>query len=130
MYHESNPGIPPVVTYGEDNPWDGMTETLLADYLHAHQEAIAAIKSQVKDPLQRVEALSKLSVAMDRTLRALGRGNLETSPLVVARILLDRQSEFIKQRFPNHIAAFLEILEPFGHELLADDSWQTGTAKR
>lgn len=130
MFHKSNSLTLPGTTHGEDHPWDCMAETLLADYLHAHQEAIAAIKSQVSDPLQRVEALSKLSLAMDRTFRALDRGNPEIPPLVIARTLLDRQSEFIKQRFPNHLAAFLEILEPFGHELLADDSWQTGAAKK
>lgn len=115
----------------EGYQWDCVAEALLADYLQSHQEAVTAIKAQVTDPLQRVEALSKLSTAMDRTFRALDRGTTtpELPPLVVARTVLARQSEFIKQRFPRHLPAFLEILEPFGQELLADASWQTGTTR-
>ena len=110
--------------------WERMSETLLADYLQSHQEALIAIKSQVTEPLQRVEALSKLSTAMDRTFRALDRGTPEHPPLTIARMVLERQSEFIKNSFPNHLPAFLEILKPFEQALLADSSWQTGTFKK
>ena len=106
------------------NRWESLAETLLTEYLEAHQEAMVAIQTQVTDPLQRVEALSKLSLALDRTFRALDRGGTETAPLLVARIVLDRQAEFIKQRFPGHLSAFLEILEPFGQALLADGTFQ------
>ncbi len=103
--------------------WEVLAETLLTAYLQSHQEAMEAIQGQVTDPLQRVEALSKLSLALDRTFRALDRGGAEVSPLLVARTVLDRQAEFIKLRFPNHLSAFLEILEPFGQALLADGSF-------
>ncbi len=104
--------------------WDLLAETLLTDYLQAHQEAMVAIKSDVSDPLQRVEALSKLSLALDRTFRALDRGGAEHSPLLIARLVLERQAEFIKQRFPSHLPAFLDILEPFGQMLLNDGTFQ------
>ena len=54
--------------------WDSLAESLLHEYLQAHQEAMGAVLSQVSEPLQRVEALSKLSLALDRTFRALDRG--------------------------------------------------------
>ncbi|MBF0162593.1 MAG: hemerythrin family protein [Magnetococcales bacterium] len=60
--------------------WEPLAERLWNDYLQAHQEAVAEILSQVGDPLQRVEALSKLSLALDRTFRALDRGG-GNSPL-------------------------------------------------
>ena len=107
-----------------DNRWEQFAETLLTEYLQSHQEAMQAIQSQVTDPLQRVEALSKLSMALDRTFRALDRGGTNASPLLIARIVLERQAEFIKQRFPGHLPAFLEILEPFGQALLTDGSFQ------
>lgn len=107
-----------------ENRWERLAETLLIEYLQAHQEAMLAIQSQITDPLQRVEALSKLSMALDRTFRALDRGGAAASPLLVARIVLERQAEFIKQRFPGHLPAFLEILEPFGQSLLTDASFQ------
>ncbi|MEO5364031.1 MAG: DUF1804 family protein [Magnetococcus sp. DMHC-8] len=106
------------------NRWDQLAESLLTEYLQAHQEAMAAIQQAVTDPLQRVEALSKLSLALDRTFRALDRSEPAASPLLIARLVLERQAEFIKQRFPDHLAAFLEILEPFGQALLADAALQ------
>ena len=107
-------------TMQNQNRWEVLAETLLTEYLQSHQEAMVAIKAEVTDPLQRVEALSKLSLALDRTFRALDRGGAEASPLLIARLVLERQAEFIKQRFPGHLPAFLEILEPFGQALLAD----------
>lgn len=110
--------------------WQPLSETLLVDYLHAHQEAITTIKGEVSDPLQRVEALSKLAMAMDRTFRALDRGSPEQDPLTMARLILERQSEFVREKFPDHLPLFLEILEPFGNSLLVDDSWQSGPFAR
>ncbi|MEO5340636.1 MAG: DUF1804 family protein [Magnetococcus sp. MYC-9] len=107
------------------NHWEKLAENLLHAYLQAHQEAMLAIQAQVTDPLQRVEALSKLSLALDRTFRALDRGDTTPSPLWVARMVLERQAEFIKQRFPNHLSAFLEILEPFGQTLLHEEGLQS-----
>lgn len=107
------------------NRWDQLAQTLLTEYLQSHQEAMVAIKAEVTDPLQRVEALSKLSLALDRTFRALDRGETSLSPLLIARLVLERQAEFIKLRFPNHLPAFLEILEPFGQILLADGAFQS-----
>lgn len=128
--NSTSPAIPSAMIHLEGSLWEQMAKTLLDDYLQSHQEAVTAIKTQVSDPLQRVEALSKLSLAMDRTFRALERGNVGPTPLTIAQMVLERQSEFIKQRFSNHLPAFLEILEPFGQALLADPSWQTEPSKR
>ncbi|MBF0402286.1 MAG: DUF1804 family protein [Magnetococcales bacterium] len=109
---------------GRNRGWDQLAEALWGEYLQSHQEAMLAIKEEVTDPLQRVEALSKLSLALDRTFRALDRGGTGCSPLLIARLVLERQAEFIKLRFPAHLPAFLEILEPFGQLLLADGAFQ------
>ena len=126
----ASPNIELPSIHTDDCRWNSMATTLLADYLQSHQEAVTAIKTQVTDPLQCVEALSKLSLAMDRTFRALVRGTPEHSPLTIARMVLERQSEFIKERFPNHLPVFLEILEPFGQALLTDVFWQTEPSKK
>lgn len=114
----------------DSKQWAHLAEELLADYMASHQEAVATIKDEVTDPRQRAEALSKLSLAMDRTFRALDRGTPEHTPLAIAQMVLERQSDFIKQNFPDHLPAFLEILKPFGQALLTDPSWQRGPFER
>ncbi len=96
---------------------DSLSEALLEDYLESHKEAVEAIKTQITDPFQRVDALCKLSQALDRTFRSLDKTNPEHAPLRVAQTVLQHQADFIKHRFPNHLPAFLEILEPFGREI-------------
>ncbi|MBF0628902.1 MAG: DUF1804 family protein [Magnetococcales bacterium] len=93
---------------------------LLEDYLGLHQEAMAAIKNGVVEPLERVDALSRLSQSLDRTLRALGKASPELSRLAVARWVLERQAEFVRIHHPDHLAIFVEILEPFGEELVRE----------
>ncbi|MBF0125699.1 MAG: DUF1804 family protein [Magnetococcales bacterium] len=125
---------------GSNRDWDGQQEPLgdsvnwlaessreslvgdlLEDYLALHRDAVEAVKrEEVMTPLQRVDALSRLSQALDRTLRALGKASPDLSRLAVARWVLGRQAEFVKTRFPDHLSLFVEILEPFSEELLRE----------
>ncbi|MBF0096161.1 MAG: DUF1804 family protein [Magnetococcales bacterium] len=100
--------------------WQQAANTLWQEYLQAHRLAMHALLQEVSDPLQRVETLAKLSLALDRTFRALDQGNSALPPLQVARQLLERQAAFIQEHYPRHLPAFLEILEPFGLSLLHD----------
>lgn len=93
---------------------------LLEEYLVMHKDAVEAIKKQVDTPLQRVDALSRLSQALDRTLRALGKASPEMSRLAMASWVLERQAEFVKNRFEHYLPVFVEVLEPFGAELVRE----------
>ncbi|NGZ06361.1 MAG: DUF1804 family protein [Magnetococcales bacterium] len=95
---------------------------LLDLYLKLHREAVEAVAGSDLAPLARVDALSRLSQALDRTLRALSKASPELSRLAVAKWVLERQAAFIKTRFPCHLEAFVEILEPFGAELVRETS--------
>ncbi|WP_130470049.1 DUF1804 family protein [Candidatus Magnetaquicoccus inordinatus] len=97
--------------------WQQVANELWKEYLQAHRQAMTSLLQEGGDPLQRVESLAKLSLALDRTYRALEQGNDAISPLQIARQLLERQAVFIQDHFPRHLPAFLEILEPFGQSL-------------
>ncbi len=99
---------------------ESLVDGLLEDYLQLHQDAVEAVKQQVDTPLQRVDALSRLSQALDRTLRALDKASPELSRLHIANWVLERQAEFVKTRFPHYLAVFVEVLEPFGAELVRE----------
>ncbi|MBF0192873.1 MAG: DUF1804 family protein [Magnetococcales bacterium] len=102
------------------NRRERLVSALLEDYLGLHKEAMAAVKGGEVTPLERVEALSRLSQALDRTLRALGKASPELSRLAVARWVLERQAEFVRLRYPEHLGVLVEILEPFGAELVRE----------
>ena len=108
------PSVPVISPAGKR---ETLALALLEDYLQVHQEAVAAIKADVSDPMARVDALSRLSQALDRTLRSLDKASPVTSRLEVAKRVLERQAAFVNDRFPDHLPAFLEVLEPFGQEL-------------
>ncbi|MBF0184291.1 MAG: DUF1804 family protein [Magnetococcales bacterium] len=116
-------------TIHPSDSWQHLAQTLWQEYLQAHRQAMTALLQEVVDPLQRVETLAKLSLALDRTFRALEQGQPAISPLSIARQVLERQAEFIQRRYPSHLTAFLEILEPFGQALLQDNLFTDGTAQ-
>lgn len=100
------------------NRRERMVSAMLEEYLELHKEAVAAVKNGEVKPLERVDALSKLSQALDRTLRALGKASPELSRLAIAKWVLERQAEFVRLRHPDYLEMFVEILEPFGEELV------------
>ncbi|GAB0055726.1 hypothetical protein SIID45300_00021 [Candidatus Magnetaquicoccaceae bacterium FCR-1] len=100
------------------NRRERMVSAMLEEYLELHKEAVAAVKNGEVKPLDRVDALSKLSQALDRTLRALGKASPELSRLAIAKWVLERQAEFVRNHHPDWLEMFVEILEPFGEELV------------
>lgn len=65
----------------------------------------------------KVNMLSSLADAFNKTISASKRVLPETSELATAMDVLQRLAEFVRTRFPKHAAAFQELLEPFGEEL-------------
>lgn len=100
---------------------EALVAELLEDTLRLHVEAVASLASSEADPLMRVELLAKLSQALDRTLRALGKASPELSRLAVAKEVLERMALFVQEHFPRHLTVFVEILEPFAAALVAEE---------
>lgn len=95
-----------------------LTAEILEDFVHLFEATIEEIKS-AKDmsPMKKAEAISRLSDAYQKTVKAAGASNPELSRLAIAMDVLQKQAEFIRRRHPHLQSAFLEILEPFGKEL-------------
>jgi len=68
-------------------------------------------------PLKKAEAISRLSDAFQKTVKAAGASNPDLSRLAIAMDVLQRQAKFIQQHYPEQKEAFLAMLEPFGREL-------------
>jgi hypothetical protein len=95
-----------------------LLDKLLSEFLVLHKEAMESVKTEITDPIKRVEALTRLSQALDRTLNALLKATPKTPELTIAKDVLNHQVAFVQANFPQQAPALLTILEPFGAELI------------
>ncbi|WP_374348608.1 DUF1804 family protein [Chitinimonas sp.] len=68
-------------------------------------------------PEVKVQMLTSLADAYNKLLAASRRLMPETSQLATAMDVLQKFGQFIRDKYPKHLAAFAEVLEPFGDEL-------------
>lgn len=68
-------------------------------------------------PGAKVQMLSSLADAFNKTVSASKRILPETSELATAMEVVQKLATFVRQRYPQHASAFAELLSPFGDEL-------------
>ncbi len=92
-----------------------LTEAVIEDFVLLFQSTITALKtSENGNPIQRAEALSRLSDAYAKTMKAAGATNPELAKLSIALDTIKMLGDFTRDHYPQHAQALLEILEPFG----------------
>lgn len=94
-----------------------ITAQLLEDFALLFQATIEEIKSGDYDGLKKAEALSRLSDAYTKTMKAAAGGDPRIARLAVALEVLDELAKFIRESFPDELERFVRILEPFGERL-------------
>jgi transposase len=95
-----------------------LSQQILTEMLVQFNSVLELIKSDDKMPaVQRVELLSSLMDNIHKSMSAMRRFLPETNALAIGMTVLRGLAEFVQNRFPQHGAAFVEILEPFGDEL-------------
>ena len=94
-------------------------QAVLEDYLVQHQATLEGLRDPdaTITPLQRAEVLSRLSDSFHKALAAHAKLQPELSRLAVAMDVMKLLAGFIREHYPQHVAVFLEIIEPFGEEL-------------
>ncbi len=95
-----------------------LSQQILTEMLVQFNAVLEMVKTDEDMPAQtRVDLLSSLMDNIHKSLAALRRFMPEVNGLAVGLRILRGLAEFIEERFPQHGAAFVEILEPFGDEL-------------
>lgn len=90
----------------------------LAVAIQQTQATIEAIQANTEmSPQDKVKALASLSDSLNKLMAAFARKMPETDKLAVATDVAKRMAEFVRANYPQHAAAFAEILGPFGDEL-------------
>ncbi len=97
---------------------EAVARQMLADYVVQHKTLMDTISTDDKLPAAaKVGMLSSLADSFNKTVAASKRVLPETSELATALSVLDKLGLFIRDHYPQHGPAFLEVLEPFGAEV-------------
>lgn len=105
---------------GLDELGRGMITALLLQFQTTMEQLQSGnLDGNTITPEVRVKMLVSLTDALNKTVASSKRLLPETNQLVVALEVIQLLTQFISERFPQHLAAFADILEPFGHELEA-----------
>ncbi|MCC7413354.1 MAG: DUF1804 family protein [Gammaproteobacteria bacterium] len=94
-----------------------LTTQVLEDFALLFSSTMEEIESGEYSGIQKAEAMSRLADAWTKTVRAAGGGDNRIAKLAVALEVLERLVAFIQQHYPQHAAALLAVLEPFGQQL-------------
>lgn len=92
-----------------------IAEIVLADYLIQHQAVLEELKSSKEIVLiDRVKAIASLADAYQKTINATSRARPEMAKLAVASEFMQLFSDYIREKYPQHAAVFLEVMPGFG----------------
>ena len=95
-----------------------LTARVIEDFALLFEATIEELKhAQDIDAARKAEALSRLSDAYIKTMKAAGAVDPQIGRLSIALQVLDELAKFIREHHPDQLLAFTNILEPFGGRL-------------
>ena len=97
---------------------EAVSRVVLEEFLKLFQSTLDEVTKEKLKPLEKAEAMSRLADAYTKTIRAVQKSAPELNRLAVASEVLQLLAKFVRDQFPAHAAAFMEVLEPFGEELV------------
>jgi hypothetical protein len=105
------------VALGDDN-FSTLSKKLLEDYLVQHQATIDQLREATDmSARDRAETLASMSDSFNKTMLSFKRLSPELNKQAIQLDVLQRLVTFAQARYPQHLTAMVELLEPFGEEL-------------
>ena len=105
------------VALGDDN-FASLSKKLLEDYLVQHQATMDQLRD-AKDmsARDRADTLASMSDSFNKTMASFKRlaPNLDRKSVQID--VIRRLAAFVQLKYPQHLGAIAEVLEPFGVEL-------------
>ncbi|EIP88590.1 DNA-binding protein [Burkholderia humptydooensis MSMB43] len=96
---------------------EGAARQMLAGLVTQYQATMDELDGAEMKPADKVALLASLADAYNKTINASKRILPETNELAIAMGVVQRLAAFIKDRHPEHVGAFADVLGPFGDEL-------------
>lgn len=104
---------------------DAVITHVVEEFMIMAQSAIEDLKADgQKDEADRmpigdrIAMMTSLADAMNKMTVSAGKLAPKVSELGVAQDVLQRMLEYVRETFPDHAPAFLEVIEPFGEHLV------------
>lgn len=94
-----------------------VVSTVVEDFMIQAQSILEECKSGDLPPKEKVVLLVQLADAMTKMAASSKRFAPKISELGVAQDVMAKLLDFVREEFPHHAPAILEILEPFGERL-------------
>eukprot|EP00456_Euglypha_rotunda_P029183 TRINITY_DN228_c0_g1_i6.p5 TRINITY_DN228_c0_g1~~TRINITY_DN228_c0_g1_i6.p5 ORF type:complete len:166 (+),score=41.31 TRINITY_DN228_c0_g1_i6:3717-4214(+) len=105
------------VALGDDN-FATLGKKLLEDYLVQHQATMDLLRDDKKmSAMERATTLASMSDSFGKTMASFKRLAPELNRQSIQLDTLQRLATFAQRRYPQHVSALLDMLEPFGEEL-------------
>jgi len=97
---------------------ESVARAALAGFLTQYQSVMDTLNADPDIAAEnKVQMLASLADSFNKTVAASKRVLPETSQLATAMEVVQKMAGFIRDKYPKHIQAFIEVLEPFGEEL-------------
>lgn len=99
---------------------EDLSRAMLAGFMVQYNSTMTQLQdTSVEDltPSERAKMLASLADAFTKTVAANARVMPETSKLATALELIEFLMVFVQEKHPKHLAALVEVLEPFGAEV-------------
>lgn len=100
-----------------DGTTDELNRVVLNEFVPLFRSTILELSAQTLPATVKAEAISRLSDAYAKAVKAAGAVDPTIARLAWAMDVLKSLAEFVQVKFPQHAGAVLEILEPFGQHL-------------
>lgn len=94
-----------------------VVSSVVEDFMIMAQSLLDEIKNGALTVEQKVKHLVALADAMTKMTASAGKLAPKISELGVAQDVMKHLLDFVRENFPHHAAAILEIIEPFGERL-------------
>jgi hypothetical protein len=97
-----------------------LTRVVLGEFVPLFRSTIEELRSGGLTGVEKAEAISRLSDAYTKTVKASGAVDPAMAKLGWSMDVLRLLAQFCAERFPQHQAVLVDILEPFGERLAAE----------
>lgn len=94
-----------------------VVSTVVEDFMIQAQAILDEIKEGKHTTREKVDMLVSISDAMTKMAASAKRFAPKVSELGVAQDVMAKLLDFVREEFPHHAKAILEIIEPFGERL-------------
>lgn len=94
-----------------------LTRVVLDEFVPLFRSTISDIKNGEMKGVDKAEAISRLADAYTKTVKASGAVDPALAKLAWAMDVIKLLAQFVAAEMPQHQAAILEVLEPFGERV-------------